>query len=313
MTEAAAIFVCHAHEDNAWCRTFVEALRRAGATVWYDEANLGSGVLGEEMDREMRARPIFIVILSPASVDEPRVRRQIEAAIGLRDENPERNLLLVVAEKTEIPPFWQVYTRVSGPGDTGVTAPEAAERVILLGIVPPRAPAAPGEAGGAETAAAANTRGTGWYAQKRYEEARERREVALAAYEHILGLDPENGAIWHKKGDVLGILKREEEALAAFDQAITLNPKAVLLAEALSGKGYALYLLKRAEEALAAFEQAITLNPQGGAGWTSKILVLKGLGRMTEAQEAKRQRAAALSPGQVMKFLAGLASHSDGL
>jgi hypothetical protein len=82
MAEAAGIFIGHAHGDNAWCRTFVETL----ASVWYDEHNLGYGVLGDEIEKELRARPIFIVIRSPASVGKPWVRRETDAAISLRDE-----------------------------------------------------------------------------------------------------------------------------------------------------------------------------------------------------------------------------------
>jgi TIR domain len=73
MAEAARIFVSHAHEDNAWCYTFVVALRQGGATVWYDEHNLGYGALEDEIERELRARPIFLVILSPASIGKPTV------------------------------------------------------------------------------------------------------------------------------------------------------------------------------------------------------------------------------------------------
>jgi hypothetical protein len=47
-------------------------------------------VLGEEIERELRARPIFIVILSPASVTKLWVRREVTAAISLRDREPRR-------------------------------------------------------------------------------------------------------------------------------------------------------------------------------------------------------------------------------
>jgi hypothetical protein len=36
MAEAARIFVSHAHEDNTWFRTFVEALRQGGAGTSHD-------------------------------------------------------------------------------------------------------------------------------------------------------------------------------------------------------------------------------------------------------------------------------------
>ena len=39
------IFVSHSHEDSEWCRKFVSFVREKGADVWYDEHNLGYGVL----------------------------------------------------------------------------------------------------------------------------------------------------------------------------------------------------------------------------------------------------------------------------
>jgi Flp pilus assembly protein TadD len=319
MAEAAGIFVSHAHEDNAWCRTFVGALRQGGATVWYDEHNLGYGVLGEEIERELKARPIFLVILSPASVGKPWVRREMDAAIHLRDQNPERIILPIVAEKAEIPLFWVGYKRVSGPGDTGITATEAAGRVIhTLGIVPANAPAVPAPPVGTETAEEANTRGNGLYAQKRYEEAlsayeqaltldpksaeywnnkgaalhyQKRYEEALAAYEQAVALDPQFADPWIGKGNALGDLERYEKALSAYEQVLTLDPQH---ANVWYSKGVTLQNLEQYKEALSAYEQALSLNSQDADAWTNKVAVLRLLGHSAEALEAERQRDLAL-------------------
>src|SRR5579859_4719364 len=68
------IFVSHSHEDNSYCRELVAALRAADADVWYDEQNLGSGRRLLTIERELRARPIFVVILSPAALASDWVR-----------------------------------------------------------------------------------------------------------------------------------------------------------------------------------------------------------------------------------------------
>lgn len=283
MAEAAGIFVSHAHEDNAWCRTFVEAIRQGGATVWYDEDNLGYGVLGDEIDRELRERPIFIVILSPASVGKPWVRREMDAAIHLRDQNTKRIILPVVAEKAEIPLLWVGYKRVSGPGDMGIPATEAAGLVIqVLGIVPAEAPAPSPPPVENETAVEANTRGDGLYAQKRYMEA-------LSAYERALILDPKDANFWSNKGAALWSLKLPEEALSAYDQALALDPKD---ANFWNNKGFVLRNLKRFEEALSAYDQALSLDPKFAAAWSNKIALLKKLGWTGEAREAEFQREA---------------------
>jgi hypothetical protein len=45
------VFVSHSHEDDAFCRGVVAALRGAGADVWYDEHNLGSGQLVDTIEQ----------------------------------------------------------------------------------------------------------------------------------------------------------------------------------------------------------------------------------------------------------------------
>jgi tetratricopeptide (TPR) repeat protein len=256
MAQAAGIFVSHAHEDNAWCRAFVLALREAGADVWYDEHNLGYGVLGEEIERELKVRPIFIVILSPASVGKPWVRREMNAAVGLRDEEPDRIILPVVAEKTEIPLFWREYKRVSGPLDAGLTAAEAAGRVVhTMAIVPASVPVAPAPPVMTETAQEAWERGKGLRAQGRFAEA-------LAAFERAITLEPEQAAYWYGKGAVLLDLQRPADALAAFERTLELDP-----------------------------QPAIAWN-----AWQNKIALLLQLGRTKDAATAKRQRDAALKP-----------------
>jgi TIR domain len=139
MAPAARIFVSRAHEDTAWCRAFVQALREAGADLWYDEHDLGDGVMGEEIERELQARPIFIVILSPASLASPGAQREVSAAMGLREKDcpNTRSMLLVMAEQVDVPRLWADYQRVSGPGDRGLSATVAARRVIsTLAIAP---------------------------------------------------------------------------------------------------------------------------------------------------------------------------------
>lgn len=145
MAQAARIFISHAHEDSAWCRAFVQVLREAGADVWYEEHNRGDGVIGEEIERELQARPIFIVILSRASLASPLVQRAVGAASGLRETAPPktRSMLLVMAEQVEVPRLWTDFQRVSGPGDGGLSAAEAARRALAtLAIAPAHTPEA---------------------------------------------------------------------------------------------------------------------------------------------------------------------------
>jgi predicted esterase len=49
------IFVSHSHKDDWFAHQLVNALRSAGADVWYDEHNMSAGSLNAIIEREVRA------------------------------------------------------------------------------------------------------------------------------------------------------------------------------------------------------------------------------------------------------------------
>ena len=49
-------------------------------------------------------------------------------------------------------------------------------------------------------------------------------EEALQAYEKALTLNPDDSDAWYNKGKTLDKLSRHEEALQAYDKALELNP-----------------------------------------------------------------------------------------
>ena len=149
MDSTPRILVSHSHQDNAWCAAFVAGLRARGADVWYDEQNLGFGVLRDEIERQMRARPIFIVVLSPHSVASGWVQREVDAAIYLLDAerrlarkhqdggDNSRVVLPVLAEDCDVPLLWNSFRRVTGPDGAPLTPGEAVDRVAqALNITP---------------------------------------------------------------------------------------------------------------------------------------------------------------------------------
>jgi tetratricopeptide (TPR) repeat protein len=87
---------------------------------------------------------------------------------------------------------------------------------------------------------------------------------------------------WFDEGNALRDLKRYEEALAAYEQAIRLDPN---YAVAYGNKGNALRSLKRYEEAVAACEQAIRLDPNEAGAYHNKGNALDKLTRSKEAQQ----------------------------
>jgi tetratricopeptide (TPR) repeat protein len=110
-----------------------------------------------------------------------------------------------------------------------------------------------------------------------------RYEEAIIAYDQAIRLDPNVTSAYHNKGYALDNLKRYEEAIATYDQAIRLDPT---YAFAVVGKGYALNNLKRYEEAIATYDQAIRLDPNDAAAYHNKGYALENLGKKTEAQQA---------------------------
>jgi len=62
--------------DKAICDQVVTALRGAGAHVWYDEHYLEARQPLEEIQRELQARPLFVILLSKNAFASLWVRRE---------------------------------------------------------------------------------------------------------------------------------------------------------------------------------------------------------------------------------------------
>jgi protein-L-isoaspartate(D-aspartate) O-methyltransferase len=107
-------------------------------------------------------------------------------------------------------------------------------------------------------------------------------EEALAAFEQAIRLDPNYIEAHQEKGMTLHNLKRYEEALEALEQVIRLDPNRV---HPYLTKGNALNALKRYKEALTTFEQAIHLDPNLASAYIGKDEALQQLGISKEAQK----------------------------
>lgn len=114
----------------------------------------------------------------------------------------------------------------------------------------------------------------------------ERHEEALAACDRAIALDPDDAWAWFSKGYVLCGLQRYEESLAAYDRAIQLDPTYAL---AYHNKGWVLICLQRYQEALDALEYAIQLAPNEALAYFNKGSALHGLGRKAESEQAYKK------------------------
>jgi len=121
---------------------------------------------------------------------------------------------------------------------------------------------------------------------------------ALAAYEQAIRLDPNDAYAYSNKGYTLNELKRYREAVGAYEQAIRLDPNN---AAAYISKSLALNELKRYEEGLGAYEQAPSLDSNNAAAYINKDIALRNLKRYEEALAAYEQ-ANSLDPNFALAY-----------
>jgi tetratricopeptide (TPR) repeat protein len=309
------VFVSHSHSNNAFCAALVHGLKAAGADVWYDEEQLHAGQLGPVIERELRERPVFLVVLSPAALRSRWVEDETRWAYQLLKREPSRILLPVLAEalpsEDAIWLFLQDFKRVEAVGLQPFSPAEAVARMLrALQLNRPGEAPQPVAPQPAESADDLLTRGKALKAQKRYAEAvplfqratqlaprsfdawfnvgymlnlLKRYAEALPVHEQATALDPDSAEAWNNKGAALSELKRYAEALAACDRALAIDPNYAL---AWNNKGVALRNLDRADEALAAYDCALAVDPDNALAWYNKGNALNDLKRYAEALAA---------------------------
>ncbi len=97
--------------------------------------------------------------------------------------------------------------------------------------------------------------------------ALKRYDDALNAYNRALTIRPEYAEAWQGQGDALLELEEYEEALEAYDKAIQIQPDYL---EAWNGRGQALDRLERYEEAIASFDSTLNLRPDNLDAWNGR-------------------------------------------
>jgi tetratricopeptide (TPR) repeat protein len=120
---------------------------------------------------------------------------------------------------------------------------------------------------------------------------------------------------WLKRGLCLSNLKRDEEALLSYNQAINLDPNST---PAWQMRSLVLYDLECYEEALISYEKAIELDSNFALAWEMKSWLLKGLERYDEAlvsynKAIKLNSNDALAWGRRGLFLEKLKSYEEAL
>jgi tetratricopeptide (TPR) repeat protein len=214
------VFVSHSHTNNDFCAGLVQGLKAAGADVWYDEEKLHAGQLGPVIERELRERPVFLVVLSPAALQSRWVEDETRWAYGLLRRDPSRIILPVLAEALPdeggIWLFLQDFKRVEAPGVKPLPQAEAVARTLhaLQLTLPGEAPQ-PTAPQPDESADDLVTRGNALLSQERYVEA-------LPLYQRATQLAPDSFDAWWSLANTLYKLKRYDEALAAYKEVVDI-------------------------------------------------------------------------------------------
>ncbi|MGW3564131.1 tetratricopeptide repeat protein [Streptomyces sp. NPDC000941] len=127
------------------------------------------------------------------------------------------------------------------------------------------------------------SRALGLYHLHRYDEALDAVEHGLETAEQDGDSDVTRSKLWQVRGMALSGWDRHEEALAAHDRAVELNPDEP---SAWLVRGNVLnHFLERREEALECYERALTLRSDIALVWGQKAIALRELGRLGEAED----------------------------
>ena len=96
--EGPYTFVSYAHADKVMVFNAMRKLNERGANIWYDEGIKPAGEWVEEIAHAIKASSLFLVFISPRSVDSRYVKSEVGYALS---ENKE--ILTVYVEETTLP------------------------------------------------------------------------------------------------------------------------------------------------------------------------------------------------------------------
>lgn len=319
------ICVSYAYTDSAFTMMLVNALRAAGADVWYAKHPHETPQLLETTVHEMKTRPVFLSVLSPSALRSHMVRRVGRAALAYSQERPYRLSIAVAARPLigvtpRILHYVQQALSIETPDDQPYPSQQLIERVLsVLGLASTSLPALPDafdsmisdlsadelilygqiciEQHALDAAIAALKQATAQASSHRQAYAwaylglayatAHQSELAIDAFERAQDFGLTRAWIWSNKSSMLGNVGEYEAALAAAEAAIALEPR---YDYPWLNKGSALLALGRAEEALDAFDQGLRFTKHYKVrGWLCKARAFAYLSRFDEALAATDQ------------------------
>ena len=107
-----------------------------------------------------------------------------------------------------------------------------------------------------------------------------RYEDAIAAYDRALQIQPDLADTWNNRGVVLTRMQRYPEAIASYEKATTIRPN---YPDAWNNRGVVLLELQKYQEAIGCYEQAIQAKPDYADAWNNRGVAFS---KMQEYEQA---------------------------
>ena len=104
----ASIFLSHNRQDKRFVRKLAFSLRRCGASVWFDEAEMKVGdSLIYKIQAGIDSMEYLGVVLSPHSVKSEWVKKEVEVALNHEIAGKRVKVLPILAKTCDVPGFLQ--------------------------------------------------------------------------------------------------------------------------------------------------------------------------------------------------------------
>jgi len=82
--EKRRVFISHSARDADWARSFAQALKKRGVTVWFDEFDVRPGEsVREALEAGLRSSDVLVAFLDAESSSKPNLFFELGAAIGM--------------------------------------------------------------------------------------------------------------------------------------------------------------------------------------------------------------------------------------
>ncbi len=126
-------FMSHAHADNEECKDYAMRLRARGIDVWIDLSNLQTGhMLGEEIEKQLKAREALVYMMTPESLESFWVRMETQAYLGEMAKNPRKMMIPVRLKVCNVPPFMNAMKWIDAVGRSREEVANEIAQALLL-------------------------------------------------------------------------------------------------------------------------------------------------------------------------------------